>query len=283
MNKTKIVCTIGPNVLTSDALLRLARAGMSIARLNGSHANLDWHENAIKIIQETLPHIPILLDLPGKKVRTLDNQAEREFILGQTLIFSGIEREDGALRIIVSDREFERRVSVGDIFFADDGSLSFKVEKIIESDVFATALIPGKLKNKKGINTPESKIRSNGIPAKDLLLIELAKSNLVDFVGLSFIDTSEEVYHYREYIGGRTHKVVAKIESRDGLKNLLEIAKASDAILIDRGDLSVETQLFDLALKQKYIISAASRFGKPVIVATEMLHTMTDNSVPTKS
>lgn len=256
---------------------------MNIARLNGSHANLNWHQKAIKMIQETIPNVPILLDLPGKKVRTRANQVEPEFDTGEILVFSGIEKNDGISRILVSDKEFEKRVTFEDIFFADDGSLSFQVVNVSEADVYAKALIAGKLKNRKGVNTPLSAVKTEGIPEEDSLMIEMAKANQVDFVGLSFVESREEVEIYREKIGGRSPKIVAKIENRGGLQNLSEIVGIADAILIDRGDLSVETQLFDLAIKQKHIISVALGMGKPVIVATEMLHTMVENSVPTKS
>lgn len=283
MHRTKIVCTIGPGSLSESMLLELQQAGMNIARLNGSHANLDWHHNAIQKIHRVLPETAILLDIPGRKIRTGILAREPTFSVGDMVVLTSDAAYYGIEKVPVNYSDLHVDLSVGDIVMADDGTLRFTVVKIDGSDVQCRAEVAGQLKSRKGINVPFVTLNTPQVTSRDAQMIDFACENQVDFVGLSFVESADHISTIRRLIRNRGPRIVAKVENRGGIDNIHEIAKTADAIMIDRGDLSVETSLYDVAMKQKEIINAARAHGTPVIVATEMLHSMIQNSFPTKA
>lgn len=283
MRRTRIVCTIGPNSLNASTLLALSEAGMSVARLNGSHANLDWHSDAIRQIHEMLPEVPILLDIPGRKIRTTQLTHEPEFAAGDIVILTTDTSHDGTKKVPVNYKNLHADLSPGNTVMADDGTLRFTVVKIEGDDIYCRAESTGQLKSRKGINVPFVCLNTPQVTARDKQMIDFACDNKVDFIGLSFVESAAHILAFRELINGRGPRIVAKVENQGGMNNVHEISEATDAIMIDRGDLSVETSLHDVAIKQKQIIEAARSHGKPVIVATEMLHTMIQNPFPTKA
>jgi pyruvate kinase len=283
MKRTKIICTIGPDSINEVMLLRLFQEGMNIARLNGSHANLEWHQNAIKLIQKTLPSTPILFDIPGRKIRTGQLAFEPDFIAGDTVILTTENTYSGTEKITVNYAHLHEDLAPGNVIMADDGTLKFTVTRIEGRDIYCLANCSGKLKSCKGINVPFVKLNTPIVTPRDKSMVDFACDNHVDFIGLSFVESSGQVNQFKELINGRGPRIVAKVENQGGMDSVLEIAKVSDVIMIDRGDLSVETSLYDVALRQKEIIKAANNFGTPVIVATEMLNSMILSPFPTKA
>ena len=283
MRRTKIVCTIGPASLSLQVLESLAKSGMNIVRLNGSHADLEWHKKAIDLIHEILPNMPILLDIPGRKIRTTQLRNEPKFKTGQTLILTTDLSHDGNEKVPINYPDLHLDLTVGDKVMADDGALRFTVAQIIGSDIYVIAENDGQLRSSKGINIPFVKLNTPQVTERDKSMVDFACENNVDFIGISFVESAKHLSAFREIIGRRSLRLVAKVENQGGLDNVEEVVCAADAIMIDRGDLSVETSLYDIAIKQKRIINVARTKGKPVIVATEMLHTMINNSFPTKS
>jgi len=283
MRRTKIVCTIGPSSINREALLRLRDAGMDIVRLNGSHSDLDWHRDAIGVVKELFSDLPILLDIPGRKIRTTRLNFEPKFKTGDTVILTTDKDYNGRKKVPVNYAKLHIDLSVGDTVMADDGTLRFSVSKLVGQDIHMTAENDGQLKSIKGINVPFVKLNTLLVTERDESMINFACENEVDFIGISFVESAKHLKEIRKLVGNRSLRLVAKIENQRGLENLEEIVSGADAIMIDRGDLSVETSLHDLAIKQKRIIKEATKFGKPVIVATEMLHTMIENSYPTKA
>ena len=282
-NKTKIVCTIGPSTAGKEMLLRLFDAGMSVARLNGSHATLDWHKSTIELLRATLPSVPILLDIPGKKIRTTQLKVEPSFQRGDVVVFTTDLSEDGSLKVPVNYSELHNDLKPGQTILADDGTLQFKVIEIKGKDILCEAESPGKLRSRKGINVPYVTLKTPLLTDRDKQMILFACNAGIDYIGLSFVESREHIEKYKEHIAGSSPRIIAKIENQRGLDNMEGIIQAADAIMIDRGDLSVETSLFDVAINQKRIIRAANLHGCPVIVATEMLHSMIDNPYPTKA
>jgi len=283
MIRTKIVATIGPVSANRDSLLALSGAGMNVARLNGSHANLDWHAETIRLIHDVLPDTPILLDIPGRKIRTMMLDTEPTFGAGDTIILTTDKSHDGSVKVPVSYDRFHEYVSAGNTILADDGTLKFTILEVAGIDVICRADVAGILKSRKGINVPHVHLGDVLVTDKDREMIGFAKQHEVDFVGISFVESAEHVEAIRELIDGSSPRVLAKVENQGGLDNLREIVEAADALMVDRGDLSVETTLEDMVLHQKAIIEAARKQGKPVIVATEMLHSMIDQPQPTKA
>jgi pyruvate kinase len=283
MNQTRIVCTIGPASEDKDSLLKLRAAGMSLARLNGSHSDLDWHKTTIARIRETLPEVPILLDIPGRKIRTIQLAHEPEFAIGDTIILTTDQSHDGSAKVPVGHPTLHEQLHDGATVLADDGTLRFTVLKTDGPDIHCRAEVAGKLKSRKGINVPQVNLVSEMITDRDRTMVAFAKKNGVDFVGVSFVESAEQIEAIRTLTGGDTPRIVSKVENQGGLDNLQEIIDATDALMIDRGDLSAETSFEMMALFQKDILLAARESGVPVIVATEMLHTMVENSFPTKA
>ena len=283
MSRTKIVATIGPATATSEGVAALAEAGMNIARLNGSHADLEWHANTIALIRETVPNVPILLDIPGKKIRTIQLAHEPKFEAGDEIVLTTDTSHDGSEKVPVNNATLHEVLLKGATILADDGTLRFTVLGVSGRDIRCRAENSGCLRSCKGINVPYVKLASELVTARDREMVAFARENGVDYIGISFVESARHIEAIRELTGGDWPRIVAKIENQGGLDNMDEVLHATDAAMIDRGDLSVETNLENLAIFQKKIIERARHHGRPVIVATEILHTMINNPFPTKA
>lgn len=283
MSVSRIVCTIGPATCTAEMLWQLAEAGMNMARLNGSHADLDWHAKTIALLRQTLPEMPVLLDIPGRKIRTTALSYEPSFGVGDIVVLTTDVSHDGSQKVPVNYADLHNELDVGDVVFADDGTLRFTVDRVEGRDIACRAETAGMLKSRKGINVPYVRLNTQLITDRDHEMIGFAREHEVDFVGISFVESSQHIEAIRDLCGGSWPRVLAKVENQGGLDHLDEIVAVADAVMIDRGDLSVETNLETLALMQKRILAAAREHGKPAIVATEMLHTMIENPFPTKA
>ena len=282
-NRTKIIATIGPKVADKEQLLKLYKAGMVIARLNGSHNSLNWHEKTIKLINNCLPDVPILFDIPGKKIRTCNLIKEPEFKKNDIIILTTESNFKGNNKVAINNSKLHWLLKPKDKIFADDGTLAFTVKKIIGRDIYCKALNDGKLKSSKGINVPHIKFDIYKLSQKEMLYIDFAVKNKVNFIGVSFVEDKKYINKIRNFIKGNNPKIIAKIENQGGLNNMKSIIEHSDGIMIDRGDLSIETNIESIALYQKKIIRTCQLLSKPVIVATEMLDSMIIKPFPTKA
>jgi len=283
MSRTKIVITIGPSSCTPRALQSLVEAGADVARLNGSHGDLKWHADAINLVRQVAPQMPVLLDLPGRKIRTLTLEHEPAFSVGDYIVLTTIPGHNGQEKVSVSDANLHSYVGVGDAILADDGQVRFTVEKVTGRDIVCRAETDGVLHSRKGLNLPGVLLQTPLVTERDRELLAFAARIGVDFVGISFVENANHVRAIRSMIGKNIPRIVSKIENQGALERSEEIIDASDAIMIDRGDLSAETGLYNVALLQKQILSAARKAGKPAIVATELLHSMVNNPFPTKA
>ncbi|WP_204166270.1 pyruvate kinase [Agrobacterium vitis] len=278
-----IIATIGPVSANFTTLQALREAGMTVARLNGSHGNLDWHRQTIRLIRKAVPGVPVLLDIPGRKIRTIQLAHEPSFKEGEILILTTDISHDGTEKVPVNFDGLHEQLAPGIRLYADDGTLSFQVERIDGRDIHVRAGGDGTLRSRKGINVPEVSLGRELITSNDRTMVDFARDNRVDYLGISFVESAEHVDAIRGLIGGRAPRIVAKVENQGGLDNLEDIVGAADVIMIDRGDLSVETNVDSVSVFQKRIITTANAHGKPVIVATELLHSMIDNPYPTKA
>ena len=283
MSRTQIVATIGPATASPEMLRELAHAGMSVARLNGSHNELDWHADTIALIRETLPNTPILLDVPGRKIRTTQLKIEPRFKAGDEIVLTTDASYSGNDKVPVNYPSLHEDLKAGDKVLADDGTLSFNVTKVVGEDIVLEAECDGQLKSRKGINVPFVQLRTPLITQRDRDMMAFAVEHGVDFVGISFVESARHIDAIRELGDGAWPRIVAKVENQGGLNNVEEILDATDAVMIDRGDLSVETNIENVAIYQKRVLQAAKEHNKPVIVATEMLHTMIEARNPTKA
>lgn len=277
------MATIGPASASPELLRDLRAAGMSVARLNGSHSDLDWHADTIAMIRSTLPSLPILLDIPGRKIRTTQLEVEPCFKRGERVVLTTDASYVGHDKVPVNYPDLHDDLKPGHAVLADDGTLSFKVTEVIGRDIVLEAECDGQLKSRKGINVPFVRLKTPLVTQRDHDMMAFAVKQGVDFVGISFVESARHIEAIRALAGGDWPRIVAKVENQAGLENVVEILEATDAIMIDRGDLSVETNVENVALYQKHVLEMARRHNKPVIVATEMLHNMIGSRTPTKA
>ena len=283
MSRTGIVCTIGPASNSEGTLRALACAGMTVARLNGSQADLEWHWRAVELIRSTVPEIPIIFDIPGRKIRVSAKADECHFLKGDNVVLTTATERNGAKRVLVNRPVLHEEVAEGMCILAEDGAIRLTVEKVEGREIHCRAETAGVLKSGKGISVPCLRLRTYGVSDHDRRMVEFARDKGVDFVGISFVESAQQIEDARRICGESGPRVLSKIESQGGLDNLEEIVAAADAVMVDRGDLSVETNLEQVTLFQKRILEAAKADAKPVIVATEMLHSMIKNAFPTKA
>jgi pyruvate kinase len=283
VKKTRIVCTIGPTTNDRESLLKLYELGMNIVRLNGSHNSLQWHIDSIKTIRKTLPSVPILVDLPGRKIRTTKVDHVFEFKTGDQLLFTTNQKYSNKDKVVVNYSELHKDLHPGNIILADDGTLKFRVERIEDQDIYTSALCSGVLKSAKGINVPFVRVNTPLVSDRDIEIIKMCIEMGVEFVGVSFVESGEHLKEVIKHVENTSLNIISKIENQFGLDNLESILENSFGILVDRGDLSAETEVANISIKQKEILKRAKKLGKPVIIATEMLHTMIENPMPTKA
>lgn len=283
MSQVKIIATIGPRTNNVEMLQAMRDAGMSVARLNGSHADLDWHKEAIKILREAVPEVPVLLDLPGRKVRITNLHQPREISTEDSVVLTSVQGESANGHIAVNYPELHQDVSPGDTIWLDDGNLLLSVESISGVDVICRAENSITLTNGKGVHIPQMHYRPAVISEKEHELINFAIENGVEFLGASFVGHPSDVETIRSLVDGRGPEIIAKIETQPAMENLAALIQVSDALMIDRGDLSVETRSENVALLQKRILEEAHGSSCPIIVATEILQSMIHSPTPTKA
>ena len=289
-HKTKIIATIGPSSNDERTIERMIEAGMSIARLNFSHGTIKEHKKMIKVIRKVSERldrrVAILGDLPGLKIR-IGNIKGNSVILkkGQKIVLTTKELEGDGEVIPVEFKGFPKLVSKGDIFYLCDGFIVVKVDEVGEEDVECTVLVGGALFSRKGINIPKAHLPIEAITPKDLEILEFIAEHEIDAVGLSFVGSVYDVLKVKSFFEkkGVQKFVIAKIERPDAVRNFDEILNAADGIMIARGDLGVETPIEKLPVLQKKLIKKANLAAKPVIVATQMLVSMTEDTLPRRA
>lgn len=283
MNRVKIVATIGPSTNHPNALRAMVEAGMDIVRLNGSHADLDWHARAIALVRKVIPDMPVLFDIPGRKIRTAKLNHKLAFSPNEQVVLTTEDGYDGRAKVSVTYPDLHTDLAPGDLILADDSNLCLTVTEIVGRDVICRAQNAGTLQSAKGIHVPGVNLRTKFLSDRDRRLIHFAREKGVEFIGMSFVESAADVEAVRALSGKDGPRIVSKIETHGALERLDEVIGLSDALMIDRGDLSVETNLESVALFQKRILAKARPAACSVIVATEMLHSMTKNPFPTKA
>ncbi len=284
---SKIIATIGPVTESKDNICKLSNLGVKIFRLNLSHNSIEWHLNIINNIREISSSSSVLVDIPGRKIRTTFNVTKERFNKGQKiyLVSQGFMHSSLRSSFIyeINNNILFKMVKKGMEIYADDGRLSFFVEDVANNYITLITKSDGILRECKGINIPESIFNDKELSDKDKFFLDFCCDNKVDFIGISFVDSADYLRNIQNYIGDRHPKAIAKIENTPAIKNLQEILNISYAIMIDRGDLSVETNTNSIGILQKDILFQANKAGVPVIVATEMLHSMQESIHPTKA
>ena len=289
--KTKILATIGPASSSPEALLELIKAGVNVFRLNFSHGAHSMHQqvidNILAINEKYNIHVGILADLQGPKLRIgkIENN-ELSIQPGDVLTFVNQECIGTKEKIYMSYELFASDVKVGEKVLVDDGKIVLEVLATNGVDEVKLKVLFGSvLSSNKGVNLPDTIVSQPSLTDKDLEDLEYILTQPVNWVALSFVRRAKDVKDLQRRIKAKKHfaKVVAKIEKPEAISNIKEIIKASDAIMIARGDLGVEVPIEKLPGLQKMIITRCIQKAKPVIVATQMMESMITNPSPTRA
>ncbi len=286
MKQTKIVCSISDRNCEQDFLRKLFFAGMNVVRMNTAHATPDGIRKIIRNTRAVSPHLALLIDTKGPEVRTTNVAEPISFKTGdQVKIYGRPDVDTTHETINVSYTDFARDVKVGDEVLFDDGALAMR---IIESEgplLVAQVLNDGVLGAHKSVNVPGVHIDLPALTEKDIRNIRLAIDQDIDFIAHSFVRSADDV-HEVQHILDSYHsdiKIISKIENQEGVDNIDEIIDASYGIMIARGDLGIEVPIEQIPGIQRRIINKCIAKHKPVIVATQMLHTMIHNPRPTRA
>ena len=289
---TKIVATVGPSSSSYNNLLELAKVGVDVFRLNFSHGFHEDHQkviNHINYINEKYKfHVGILADLQGPKLRIgeIENNA-LTLEQGDVINFVNEECVGNKQRVFMSYSQFAKDVNVGETVLVDDGKIVFEVIETNKVNlVKLKVLYGGVLSSNKGVNLPNTRISLPSLTEKDLYDLEFILTQpSVNWIALSFVRSSKDIKNLRKRIASKDHdaKVIAKIEKPEAIENIDKIIKASNGIMIARGDLGIEMPIEKLPIMQKNIIRKCIQWARPVIVATHMLDSMIKQPIPTRA
>lgn len=285
IKKTKIVCTIGPASWDYETLKKLAQEGMNLARLNMSHGT---HEEKLaqikflrKISKELGKPIAIITDLQGPKIRLGEIDGIREIKKGETIKLSIFaEGEELPMQFDLSPY-----VHKSHRIFLNDGLVQLKVSDIHGKVITTKALNSGVVSSHKGVNIPDTNLKGASFTEKDFEDAQFGIRNDTDFISMSFVQSPTDLNPLKEMIKKAKSKaqIIVKIEKKEAIDNLEAIVKASDSIMVARGDLALETSPFEVPIYQQKMIKLCRQYQKPVIVATQMLESMTENPRPTRA
>ncbi|MCB9224626.1 MAG: pyruvate kinase [Crocinitomicaceae bacterium] len=291
MKKTKIVATIGPASSSKEVLTKMIRAGMNVARINFSHgdhsAQLEVINTIREINDELGSNVALLADLQGPKIRI--GEVKNNGVLledGSELIITNEKCVGDEHKVYLSYKSFAKDVKMGDFLLVDDGKLQLEVVSTNGIDEVKTKVIHGGiLSSKKGVNLPNTQISLPSLTEKDLLDLEFALDQDVDWIGLSFVRNAGDIISLKKRIAarGKHAKVIAKIEKPEAIWDIEEIVTETDGVMIARGDLGVEVPMEKVPSLQKMIIKQCRLHAKPTIVATQMMESMITNFRPTRA
>ena len=290
-NKTKIIATLGPASSSKEILKELFEAGVNVCRINFSHGAYEVHKKTIDYIralnEELNTSISILIDLQGPKLRI--GMVENNSIVlndGDNILITTKECIGNSNKIYITYQEFPKDVAIGDFVLIDDGKIKLMVEETNNSDLVKARIIHGGiLSSKKGVNLPNTKISLPCLTEKDLMDLEFALENDIEWIGLSFVRTVNDILELRRLIElkNKHARIIAKIEKPEALLEIDEIIKVSDGVMVARGDLGVEMPVEEVPIIQKEIVKKCIAASKPVIIATQMMESMIFNFSPTRA
>ncbi|GHT83338.1 pyruvate kinase [Actinomycetota bacterium] len=294
--RAKIVCTIGPATESLENMTKLVEAGMDVARLNRSHGTPEVHEQVYNNVRTAAKNVgrnvAVLVDLQGPKIRLGKFENDEKHYLNDGDIVKidinvdlGSKQSDGSILVGTTYKGLPGDVKVGDPLLIDDGKVKLEAIAVDETSITAKSVISGPISNNKGINLPWAAMAVPALSEKDKEDLRWAVQIGADIIALSFVRSAKDYQDALEIMQeeGRVIPVVAKVEKPQAIDALEEIVTAFDGIMVARGDLGVECPLEEVPLAQKRCIELSRKYGKPVIVATQVLETMTNNPSPTRA
>lgn len=282
---------MGPASSKKDVLLAMVKAGVNVCRLNFSHGRAEDHQKTIDLIREIneqyKTNIAILADLQGPKIRIgLVKDGGIHLVNGKHINITTKEAIGDEQNIYITYDTFPQDVQANEIILLDDGKLQLKVIETNRKDnVLCEIIHGGILTSRKGVNLPNTKVSIPSLTEEDLVNLQFALQNDVEWIGLSFVRTGEDIVELKRIISrsGKAARVIAKVEKPEAIDNIDAIIAATDGVMVARGDLGVEMPLEEVPLLQKMIARKCRAASKPVIVATQMLESMITTPRPTRA
>jgi pyruvate kinase len=290
-NKTKIIATYGPACSDESVMGAMIDAGVDVFRFNFSHGDHEFHrEGFAKIKTYNKLHktkIAILADIQGPKIRVgeVENNGI-ELIEGAKIKATSVKQITTKDLIYISYEHLAQDVKVGENLLMDDGKMKCQVVEILnDKEILLQVIEGGILSSKKGVNMPETNTTVPSITPKDWEDLKFAVENRANWIALSFVRTAQDVITLKEWLGEKSEytKIIAKIEKPEAVENIDSIIEVSDAIMVARGDLAIEIPMERVPLVQKSIAKKCNKVGKPVVIATQMMESMTTFSTPTRA
>ncbi|MCE2962382.1 MAG: pyruvate kinase [Chitinophagales bacterium] len=290
-NKTKIIATYGPACESEEVFENMIKNGVDVFRFNFSHGDYEFHLRGFQKVKDFNKkygtHIAILADLQGPKIRV--GEVENGSIIlesGLQILVTNQKQISTIDKLYVSYDRLGQDVNIGEDILVDDGKIKLQVLSILDDKTIKVIVLEGgELKSKKGVNFPHTKTTIESLTKKDRQDLEFAINNRANWIALSFVRKAEDILEVKKVFGEAwLHlKVISKIEKPEAIENIDSIIEVSDGIMVARGDLAIEVPLERVPLLQKEIVKKCNKLGKPVIVATQMMESMTERSFPTRA
>ncbi len=285
MRQTKIVATISDLRCEKDFIQSLFEAGMNVARINTAHITTESCKVMVKNIRSVSKRIAILIDTKGPEIRTCATQNELNVNEGDTVSFSCSPIENDANNICVNYTDFITDLHVGDKILIDDGDIEFTVQQKEKNYLSCRVENSGTVKKKKSINVPGVETHLPSLSKRDKEFIDFAIQHDLDFIAHSFVRNKEDLHEVQKILDKQKSKIkiIAKIENLEGVENIDEILEHAYGIMVARGDLGIELPEERIPTIQRNLVRKAILTRKPVIIATQMLHTMIEHPRPTRA
>lgn len=285
MKNTKIVSTIGPSTDSKQKINDIIDEGVDVVRQNFSHADHDIHGEIFDRIREVSEKTAIMIDTKGPEIRLREIEEDTVLEKGKTVEITTEEITGNSEKFAINYTDLPNYLETSDEIRIDDGRLELEVEEVSEKTITCRVIYGGKISSRKAVNVPGKDIGLQAPTEKDVEDIKFAAEKGYDFVSLSFVKEAKDVIEVREILNEKESDmhVISKIEHSKAIENFDEILQASDAIMVARGDLGVEMNPAKLPKLQKNMIEKCNNAGKPVITATQMLESMTENPTATRA
>ena len=292
MKKTKVVCTMGPNTNDKEVMRKLIQNGMDVARFNFSHGDHEEQKFRMDLLKELREeehaHTAILLDTKGPEIRTglLKDGKKVTLQEGNTFVLRMEDIVGDDTKVSLSYKGLAEDVQQGTVILIDDGLIGLKVKEIVDQDIVCEIVNGGELGERKGVNVPNVPVRLPAITEKDKEDIKFGVEQDIDFIAASFVRNAECVLEIRAFLkelDAPYIPIIAKIENAEGIRNIDEIIRAADGIMVARGDMGVEIPAEEVPYLQKMLIQKCNNNFKTVITATQMLDSMIRNPRPTRA
>ena len=286
---TKIIATVGPATDSEEKLGQLITSGVDVLRLNMAHGSGDWAKTLVarvrKVSKELDRHVAVMMDVKGPEIRTGVVESPIELAVGDLFEFYTDVPTPGMRGVSVNYPGLPTDVKLGATILVDSGLMRFEVQDLDATHVRCKALTAGKLGSRRHVNLPGMMVNLPSLTEKDERDLRAGVEAGIDFVALSFVRKSDDILLLRDFLNhlGSRARIIAKIEDQSGVRNMLSIIRATDAVMVARGDLGIEIDYHTLPLVQTQMVDLCLKEGKPVIIATHLLESMISAPMPTRA